>query len=73
MLVRPDSQASEAKHGPGWHIATMSSCFAPLCNDHIRASFASLLNMLRMADHIHVYYVMLVETVNHVLWCYTNG
>lgn len=51
----------------------MTATFTTLCADHIDADVETFLDVFRVADHVHVEDVVLVETLNNMLRWNTNG
>jgi len=46
----------------------MTTSFTSLCTNEVYSNLKALLDMLRVTDHVHVKYAMLVQTFNDVLW-----
>jgi hypothetical protein len=57
----------------GWNISSVASSLTSLGTDDIASNVEALLDMLGVANHVHVENTGLVETLDDVLWWHTDG
>ena len=55
------------------HITSMSTALAALRTNHIGADVQAFLDVLRVADHVHVEDAGLMEAFDHVRWWDADG
>ena len=51
----------------------MTAPFAALSTDHVNAYFKALVDVLGVADHVHVEYAGFVEALDNVDWRNADG
>jgi hypothetical protein len=56
-----------------WVIASVTTTFTTLCTDDVDTEFQALLDVLWVADHVHVEDTILVDLINDGLWWDTNS
>lgn len=57
----------------GWDISGVTSTLTTLCANHVHAELEALLDVLGVADHVHVENAGLVELLDDVLGWDADG
>ncbi len=72
LLVLAELQDRWDKNS-GRHIASVTTTFTALSADHIYANVKAFLNVLGMANHVHVENASLVELLDDGFWWNADG